>query len=62
MSGVFDGFFYIQADDRSCGIRVHMLGHSVTLGSRVSVSGSLETNADGERQIAANTVTTVSSS
>ena len=61
VSGVFDGFFYIQAEDRSCGMRVVGSTTGLSVGSRVSVSGVLETNAHGERQIRADCVTPVGS-
>ena len=49
----FDDFFYIESDDRLCGIRVNSPGHEVSAGLRVDVSGLLKTNPDGERYIEA---------
>ncbi len=51
VSRVFGDTFYIQSDDRSCGIRVLRPGHSLTAGSRASVSGAVRTDGDGERYI-----------
>lgn len=53
VSAAFDGFFYIESPDRAAGIRVEMMGHDFRDGDFVSVSGSILTNADGERYIAA---------
>lgn len=53
VSAVYDGVFYIEADDRSSGVRVVMPGHGLIEGMRVSVSGVVRTNGDGEREIAA---------
>lgn len=52
----FGGFFYIEAEDRSCGIRVVKADHGVQAGDKVNVAGALKTNADGERYIEAETV------
>ena len=46
-----DSHFYIQADDRSSGIRVVRPGHALTAGSRASISGTVRTDAEGERYI-----------
>ncbi|BCW97242.1 MAG: hypothetical protein KatS3mg024_0069 [Armatimonadota bacterium] len=51
VSRVFGDVFYIQADDRSCGIRVLRAGHSLSAGNRASVSGVVRTDGDGERYI-----------
>jgi hypothetical protein len=47
----FDGFFYIEADNRSCGIRVQKTDHGVSVGQRVDVVGTVKTNADAEHFI-----------
>jgi hypothetical protein len=59
VSAVFDEFFYITCDDRTCGIRVVGPTQNISVGCRVCVTGLLETNADGERQIRADSVTVV---
>ena len=50
---VFDESFYIESDDRVCGIRVTKPGHDLAAGMRADVSGVLKTNSDGERCIEA---------
>lgn len=49
-------FFYIEDDNRVCGIRVEKSGHGLVLGMRADVSGTLQTNSDRERYIAASLV------
>ncbi len=56
VSAEFDGFFYIEREDRSSGIRVGKADHVVQVGNRVIITGSMNTNADGERYIEALTV------
>jgi hypothetical protein len=51
VSAAFLDFFYIEADDRLCGIRVEQSGFAATVGSRVNVHGVMRTNTDGERYI-----------
>lgn len=53
VSAAFDGFFYIESDDRACGIRVDKTGHTLTEGMRVDVFGTLGTTVAGERYIQA---------
>jgi hypothetical protein len=43
--------FYIEACDRSCGVRVRETGHGLMEGDRVDLSGIMRTNADGERYV-----------
>lgn len=45
--------FYVEADDRSNGIRVEKSAHGFSSGVRVNVTGILKTNSDGERYIEA---------
>ena len=49
--------FYIEENDRSCGIRVEKTNHGRHRDQRIDVVGALSTNADQERYIAATTVT-----
>lgn len=50
VSATDNGFAYLEADDRSCGIRVEgTIG--LSQGSRAIVMGTVRTNADGERYI-----------
>lgn len=51
------GIFYLEEDDRSAGIKVQKASHGVTVGDRVTVSGSLATDANSERYIAATSAT-----
>ncbi len=46
-------FFYVEEDDQTCGIRVEKVAHGLTVGVRVDVEGTLQTNGDNERYIAA---------
>ena len=52
-----DGRFYIEAEDRSCGILVYKSGYSVTPGTKVTLQGTVGTWTNGEKYIAASTVT-----
>lgn len=45
----FADFFYIEADDRSSGIRVNKTAHGLAVGARVNVVGTMQTTPDGER-------------
>jgi len=56
VSGIFSNAFYIEADDRSSGIRVEKLFHGAAENTRATISGKLKTLPSGERCIAANTV------
>lgn len=56
VTAAFDGCFYIEAEDRSCGVRVEKAEHGVKAGDKVNVIGVLKTNADGERYIEASSV------
>lgn len=55
VTAAFEGFFYIEEDDRTAGIRVNA-GTAVAQGDRVTVTGVLGTLA-GERVIEADSVT-----
>lgn len=56
---VWPDYFYIEEDDRFSGIRVQMTNHGHYSGERVSVSGTMATNIDNERYIAATSATHV---
>lgn len=56
VSGIFSNAFYIEADNRSSGIRVEKLFHGAAENTRATISGKLKTLPSGERCIAANTV------
>lgn len=55
VSAVFGNVFYVQAADRSCGIRVEKPGHGLSVGMAARVTGTITTNSDGERRIIAST-------
>ncbi|HET6452936.1 MAG TPA: hypothetical protein VFI02_00905, partial [Armatimonadota bacterium] len=50
-------YFYVEQDDRSCGIRVEKTAHGRHRDDKVDIEGTLGTNADLERYIAAATIT-----
>jgi hypothetical protein len=50
-------YFYIEQDDRSCGIRIEKTAHGRHRDDKVDIEGTLGTNSDLERYIAATTVT-----
>ncbi|MCX6376156.1 MAG: chitobiase/beta-hexosaminidase C-terminal domain-containing protein, partial [Armatimonadetes bacterium] len=47
VSGAFSGLFYVESDDRTCGIRVQLSGHTLSAGMRADVSGLMKTNPYG---------------
>jgi hypothetical protein len=48
----FDGYFYVEALDRTSGIRVEKTGYTATVGKSASVAGTAKTSSDsGERFI-----------
>ena len=47
--------FYIEADDRSSGISVQKNAHGLKAGMRANITGTVETDGDQERYIAAST-------
>lgn len=53
VSAAFDGFFYLEADDRSSGIRVQLPNHGLQIGMRANAAGPIKTNENGERYIEA---------
>ncbi len=56
VSAVFDGFFYVEADNRACGIRVVSDATGIQAGMRADVSGTVQTSTTGERLIQAGTL------
>jgi hypothetical protein len=56
VTAAFQDYFYIESGDREFGIRVNKAGHGLAVGMRANASGPVLTNADGERYIAATTV------
>ena len=55
VTAAFDGFFYIESDDRSSGIRVNKMAHGIAPGTSADVMGKVGLTADGERCIIADT-------
>ncbi|MDH7482542.1 MAG: DUF1565 domain-containing protein, partial [Armatimonadota bacterium] len=54
VTGAFDGFFYVESQDRSAGIQVRQAYHGLAVGDKVTLLGTLATDADsGERYIIA---------
>lgn len=51
VTAVFGDAFYVEAEKRGCGIRAEKAGHGLTLGTRLNLSGTIRTNANGERCI-----------
>ena len=56
VTGVFDGFFYIEEPDRSAGIRVDWAGAPVNVGDMVDVKGTTSQTALGEPKLVASYV------
>lgn len=51
VTAAFEGFFYVESDDRAYGIRVDRSEHGMLPGQRADVSGTARTSDDGERYI-----------
>lgn len=49
--------FYVESDDRSCGIMVSRTAHGMSLGQRVTATGTARTSASGEKYIYATALT-----
>ncbi|MDO8684727.1 MAG: alkaline phosphatase [Armatimonadota bacterium] len=56
VTAAFDSYFYIESDDRRCGIRVDKACHGVSIGNRADIDGSVKTLPSGERTILATKV------
>lgn len=56
VTAAFLDFFYIEAQDRSSGIRIEKSGHGIGAGMRVDVNGSAHVNPDGEACVVADSV------
>lgn len=59
VSAAFPDFFYIEAADRTSGVKVDKTGHGLSAGMKAGITGTVQTNADGERYIAAATAAQV---
>jgi hypothetical protein len=56
VSAAWTDVFYIEKDNRSCGMRVQKTSHGIAAGNRVNIGGLIGTNSDGERYIDASYV------
>ena len=61
VTAVFDGFFYIEAEDRSSGIRIAWAQQAPAVGSKVDVTGVTRRTGDSERYIEAGSLAAVGS-
>ncbi|MBI2844057.1 MAG: hypothetical protein HYX78_11715 [Armatimonadetes bacterium] len=59
VTAAFSNFFYIEAEDRSCGIRVDKSEHGLSAGTKVRVAGIMATSSSSERYIAASSASNV---
>ena len=57
VTATFTGYFYVESENRESGIRVNWTGTMPGINQKVDVAGTIYTNSDGERYIAANSVT-----
>ncbi|MDI6828070.1 MAG: hypothetical protein QME62_06260, partial [Armatimonadota bacterium] len=53
VSASWSSLFYIEADDRRCGIAVYKPYHGLQTGMRVDIIGTIKTNSNEERYIEA---------
>lgn len=53
VTAAHDGFFYIENDSRTVGMRVEKSSHGLQPGQRANVWGTMMTNSEGERYISA---------
>lgn len=56
VTAAFTDHFYVETEDRVAGMRVNKANHGLGIGSKVNVSGVLQTDPSGERAIASPTV------
>ena len=49
--------FYVEADDRSCGIMIYKSGYTAIPGTRVTVQGTIGTSSSGEKWVTATSIT-----
>ena len=59
VSAVFDDCFYIECANRTTGIRVVSSASGITVGTKVDVTGTAETNDDGELYVNASSVESI---
>jgi len=56
VTAVFGDWFYIETEERTCGILVHSPDHHFDVGMRVDIAGKAQTNEDDERYVEATSV------
>lgn len=49
-------WFYVEEENRTCGIRVHMVSHGLAVGDIATIAGLMRTDENTERYIAASAV------
>ena len=59
VSAVFNGYFYVETENRESGIRVDWSGAMPTIGQKVDVTGTITKNSSDERLITASSAPTV---
>lgn len=57
VTAVFEDSFYVESEDRSQGIRVEKADCGLKVGSRVSITGTIKTNTNGERYVEVSSLT-----
>lgn len=53
VTAAFADEFYVEDDNRACGLSVHKASHDLSAGMRADVTGVLKTDSNGERYIEA---------
>ena len=61
VTAAFPGFFYVESLNRASGMRVEKADHGMSVGVRANVTGPVQTSANGERCIAAESVSQIGS-
>lgn len=57
VSASFPDFFYVETSKRTCGIRVEKINHSLVVGDRVKLFGTVYCNSNSEKYISAMDIT-----
>ena len=57
VTAAFPDFLYLESPDRVSGIRAEKAAHGMPVGAKADVVGTVHTNPDGERYIAASSIT-----
>ena len=53
----FPGYFYVETTDRTCGMRVERINHTVGVGNKVNLFGKVYSNTNSEKYIEAVDIT-----